>query len=174
MMQANSGLTPAQIYGAMQTSALPMGTTTPDYNSGYGFIQADKVLSGLAPGAPTLAFDKTSVTSGGTATLTWSSINTTACTASGSWTGTQATSGSATITAPTTTGAATYTLTCNNAQGSADKSATLTVTAASSTATASSSGGGGGGAIDEIVLLGLAGMGLARLIRRTRQRQRLQ
>ena len=165
MMQANSALTPAQIYEAMQTSALPMGTTTPDFNSGYGFIQADKVLSGLPPGAPTLAFDKTSVTSGGTATLTWSSINTTACTASGSWTGTRATSGSATITAPTVTGTATYTLTCNNAQGSANNSATLTVTAASSTATATSSSGGGGGAIDEMVLLALAGVGLMRLAR---------
>jgi hypothetical protein len=89
MMQANSGLTPAQIYGAMQSSALPMGTTTPDFNSGYGFIQADKVLAG----APSLT----------------------------------------------------------------------------STAAATSSGGGGG-AIDEIVLLGLAGMGLVRLgLRRTRQ-----
>jgi subtilisin family serine protease len=171
MMQANSGLTPAQIYGAMQANALPMGTTTPDFNSGYGFIQADKVLSGLPPGAPTLTFDKTSVTPGATATLTWSSINTTNCSASGSWTGTEATSGSATITAPTTTGAATYTLTCNNALGSANSSATLTV-AASSTATATSSGGG---AIDEIVLLGLAGMGLVRLgLRRARQKQRLQ
>jgi subtilisin family serine protease len=87
MMQANSGLTPAQIYGAMQSSALPMGTTTPDFNSGYGFIQADKVLAG----APSLT----------------------------------------------------------------------------STAAATS---GGGGAIDEIVLLGLAGMALVRLgLRRTRQ-----
>jgi hypothetical protein len=166
MMQANSSLTPTQIYGAMQTSALPMGTTTPNDNSGYGFIQADKVLSGLPPGAPTLTFDKTSVTAGATATLTWSSINTTGCTASGGWTGTQTASGSTTITAPTTTGTATYTLTCNNAQGSANSSATLTVTAASSTtaATASSGGGGGGGgAIDEIVLFGLAGMGLVRL-----------
>jgi hypothetical protein len=86
MMQANSSLTPAQIYAAMQASALPMGTTTPDFNSGYGFIQADKVLSGV------------------------------------------------------------------------------TITSTSSAATATSSGGGGGGgAIDEIVLLALAGMGLARL-----------
>jgi Subtilase family len=172
MMQANSSVTPTQIYVAMQTSALPMGTTTPNDNSGYGFIQADKVLSGLPPSAPTLTFDKTSVSPGATATLTWSSINTTDCTASGSWTGTQATSGTATITAPTTAGSATYTLTCNNAQGSASSSATLTVTAASSTAAAStaSSSGGGGGAIDEIVLLGLAGMGLVRLrLRRARQ-----
>jgi hypothetical protein len=156
MMQANSGLTPAQIVGAMQSTALPMGTTTPDFNSGYGFIQADAALATLPPGAPTLSFNNTSVTAGGTATLTWSSINATACTASGSWTGTQATSGTATITAPTTTGTATYTLTCTNAQGSANGSATLTVTAASS--------GGGGGSIDGFVLFVLTGLGLGRLL----------
>jgi hypothetical protein len=61
MMQANSGLTPTQIYGAMQANALPMGTTTPDFNSGYGFIQADKVLSG----APSLTSTATSTSSGG-------------------------------------------------------------------------------------------------------------
>jgi hypothetical protein len=165
MMQANSALTPAQIIGALQSTALPMGSTTPDFNSGYGFIQADAALPTLPPGAPTLSFDKTSVTVGGTATLTWSSINVTACTASGSWTGTQATGGTATITAPTTAGTATYTLTCNNAQGSASGSATLTATAASSsTNTASSSGGGGGGAIDGFVLFVLAGLGLGRLV----------
>jgi hypothetical protein len=139
-----------------------MGSTTPDFNAGYGFIQADAALATLPPGAPTLSFDKTSVAVGGTATLTWSSINTTACTASGSWTGTQAASGTATITAPTTTGAATYTLTCTNAHGSANASATLTVTAAS-TNTASTTSGGGGGAIDAFVLFVLAGLGLARL-----------
>ena len=174
MMQANSGLTPTQVIGAMQSTALPMGSTTPDFNSGYGFIQADKVLSGLPPGAPALTFNTTSVAPGATATLTWSSINTTACTASGSWTGTQATSGSTTITAPTTTGTATYTLTCNNAQGSANSSATLTVAAAASTTAAatvsSSGGGGGGGSIDEIVLLALAGLGLMRFgLRHARQ-----
>ena len=150
MLQANSSLTPAQIYGALQSTALPMGSTTPDYNSGHGFIQADAAFATLPPGAPSLTFDKASVTPGGTATLTWTSINTTGCTASGSWTGSQATSGSTTITAPASAGTASYTLTCTNANGSANSTATLTAAAASS--------GGGGGAMDEVALLMLGSL----------------
>jgi hypothetical protein len=48
------------------------------------------------PAAPTvdLSTDQTAVTSGDTFTLTWSSTDATACEASGSWTGSLATSGS--------------------------------------------------------------------------------
>jgi hypothetical protein len=151
MLQANSTLTPTQIYGALQSTALPMTTTTPDL-AGSGFIQADAALAALPPGAPTLTFDKTSVTPGSTATLTWTSINTTGCTATGSWTGSQAASGSTTITAPATAGSASYTLTCTNAHGSANSTATLTAAAASS------GGGGGGGAMDAIALLVLGSL----------------
>jgi Subtilase family len=164
MLQANSALTPTQIYTALQSTALPMGTTTPDFKSGYGFIQADAALATLPPGAPSLTLTQSSVTVGGTTTLTWSSINTTACTASGSWSGTQATSGSTTVTAPSTPGTATYTLTCNNAAGSAGGSATLTATATTAAA-AQSSGSGGGGALDEFALLVLAGLTAIRLTR---------
>jgi hypothetical protein len=45
MMQANSALTPTQIYDVLQTSALPMGNTTPNDFSGWGFMQADLALS---------------------------------------------------------------------------------------------------------------------------------
>jgi Cellulase (glycosyl hydrolase family 5) len=67
--------------------------------------------------APTVEL-KTSpvgVESGSTSTLTWSSTDASSCTASGAWSGSFATSGSATteaITAPTT-----YTLTCTGAGG---------------------------------------------------------
>lgn len=74
----------------------------------------------------TLAANPTSVTSGGSSTLTWSSTNSTSCTASGGWSGSKATSGSQTLTNLTTT--ATYTLTCTGAGGSAARSATITVT----------------------------------------------
>jgi hypothetical protein len=157
MLQANSTLTPAQIYTALQSTALPMGTTTPDFNSGYGFIQADAALATLAPGAPTLTLASSSIAPGATTTLKWTSINTTSCTASGSWTGSQPTSGSTTITAPATAGTAAYTLTCTNAHGSAVGTTNLTVAAPSS-------GGGGGGALDEFVLLVLGGLGMARLM----------
>ena len=66
MLQANSALTPAQIYGAMQTTALPMGSSTPDFNGGYGFIQADKVFSALSLSAPpATAATSSSASSGG-------------------------------------------------------------------------------------------------------------
>jgi len=111
MMQANSAATPAEIYSSLRNSALPMSTTSPNFNSGYGFIQADTALV-----VPTLTLGATSVAVGGSTTLTWSSIYATSCTASGSWSGTTATSGSQIVTI-TGTGTNTYTLTCTNAFG---------------------------------------------------------
>ncbi len=72
----------------------------------------------------------TSITAGGSATLTWSSTNATACTASGAWTGAQQTSGTSSTGTVATAGTDTYTLSCNGAGGSGSGSATLTVTAA--------------------------------------------
>ncbi|MFL6601735.1 MAG: S8 family peptidase [Steroidobacteraceae bacterium] len=155
MLQANSALTPAQIYTALQTTALPMTNTTADL-AGSGFIQADAALATLTPGAPSLKLAATSIAPGATTTLTWSSINTTSCTASGAWTGSQATSGSMTITAPMTAGTASYTLACANPNGTASSTADLTV--------AAPSGGGGGGALDAVALLVLGSLGVSRLI----------
>jgi hypothetical protein len=129
MLQANSTLTAPQIYTALQKTALAMGNTPPDYASGYGFIQADVALAALPPAAPALTFSNSSVVAGTTTTLTWTSINTTGCTASGGWTGSQSTNGSTTITAPSTTGTTDYTLTCSNANGSASATAPLQVQA---------------------------------------------
>jgi Big-like domain-containing protein/beta-propeller repeat-containing protein len=82
-----------------------------------------------APPAPTVTISAapTSIVLGKTATLTWSSTNATACTASGSWTGSEVVSGTATVT-PTAAGAPSYVLTCTGAGGSADATAALTVT----------------------------------------------
>src|SRR5882762_6967489 len=55
MLQSNGSVTPAQIYGALRTSAAPMTATPPDSRSGYGFIQADAALALQAPTAPTLS-----------------------------------------------------------------------------------------------------------------------
>src|SRR5581483_6564116 len=85
---------------------------------------------------------------------------TSSCTASGSWSGAQKTSGSATITAPSTAGDAAYTLTCTNPKGSANATVHLTVMAASS-----GGGGGGGGAVDELSLLVLAALSCLRFLR---------
>ena len=47
MLQQNSALTPTQIYQALRVSALPMATSSPNFDSGYGFVQAD--LAFIAP-----------------------------------------------------------------------------------------------------------------------------
>ena len=70
MLQANSALTPAQIYSALQKTALAMpvgGNPTPDYLSGYGFIQADAALASLPPGPPNLTLAASTITMGATA-----------------------------------------------------------------------------------------------------------
>ena len=72
----------------------------------------------------TLSASPTSITSGGTSMLTWSSTNATSCTASGSWTGTKATSGTETV---SPLADATYTLTCTGTGGNANQSATISV-----------------------------------------------
>jgi len=131
LLQANSALTPTQIYTTLQQSALAMGAV-PNYSSGYGFVQANAAYTmapGAVPSAPTLILGETSVTVGSSTSLTWSSTNTTGCTASGTWTGAVASNGTQTIT-PTATGSDVYSLLCSNPTGSSTvTSVTLTVTA---------------------------------------------
>jgi lysophospholipase L1-like esterase len=83
------------------------------------------------PAIPTVSFVATpsSITVGGSAALTWSSINATSCAASGGWSGTQAGSGTSSV-APTTAGVYTYTLICTGAGGSGSASTLVTVSAA--------------------------------------------
>jgi hypothetical protein len=51
MLQANSAVTPTQIYDALRDSAAAMGTPSPDFETGYGFVQADAALAQLPPAA---------------------------------------------------------------------------------------------------------------------------
>jgi hypothetical protein len=73
MMQADSMLTPAQIYGALQSSALPMANTSPDANTGYGFIQADTAYSSAGLGTPpvTVAVSQQTPKTGGGGAIDW-------------------------------------------------------------------------------------------------------
>lgn len=93
-----------------------------------GSGSASAMLTVNAPSAPTVTISvaPSSITLGSSAMLTWSSTNATSCTASGAWSGTQATSGTATET-PTAAGSDTYTLSCTGAGGTGSNSATLTV-----------------------------------------------
>ncbi len=165
MLQANPAVTPAEIFQALHTSALPMATPSPNFQSGYGFVQADAAFAlspEVVPAAPTLTLASSSLVVGSSTTITWSEGNATGCTASGSWSGALATSGSQTV-QPTAAATDTYTLNCANAAGSsAPSSVHLTVTAAAPPP-ASHSGGGG---LDVLTLLGLAGIGVARILRR--------
>jgi hypothetical protein len=72
--------------------------------------------------APTasISASPTTISSGGSSTLTWSSTNAAACTASNGWSGSKTTSGSQSVSPTSTT---TYTITC----GSAVANATVTV-----------------------------------------------
>ncbi len=94
-------------------------------------------LSLTQPAAPTatLTASPTTVSSGGTTKLTWSSTNATACTASGAWSGALASSGSQQSAALSST--ATFDLSCTGPGGSASTSVQVAI--------ASSKSGGGGG-----------------------------
>jgi hypothetical protein len=168
MLQANPAVTAAQIYQALRNSALPMGSSTPNFESGYGFVQADAAFAltpQVVPEKPTLSLSATSIALGNSATLTWSAVNAQSCAASGGWSGTLATSGSQTV-KPSAAGTASYALTCTNRSGTSIPAAVnLAVTSSgSSLSLGTTSGGSGKGAFDVWLLLGLAGMFGARLV----------
>jgi hypothetical protein len=112
----------------------------------YGLYGLD--LSQAVPPTVTLTASPTSVSSGGSTLLTWSSNGATSCTASGGWNGSQPTSGSTQTAAQSV--ATTYTLTCNGVGGSGNASVTVTIQASSK-----SSGGGGGWNLLDLTLLSL-------------------
>ena len=82
------------------------------------------------PCAPvvTISASPTNVAISGSSTLTWSTANATSCTASGSWSGAQALSGSTTV-GPISNGSHTYTLTCSGPGGTISNSATVSAAA---------------------------------------------
>jgi hypothetical protein len=111
---------------------------------------------GPTPAAPvvTLSADATTVTSGGTVHLIWTSSGATSCAASGggwsgTFTGAQAASGTAT--SPAITADSTFTFTCTGAGG--QNAASVTVNLAASAPAKS----GGGGALGAGMLLMLGG-----------------
>jgi hypothetical protein len=110
-----------------------------------------------APPAPvvTLSSDRSSVSSGETVNLIWTSQNATKCTASDGWSGDQPLNGNKTTAALTAT--TKFTLTCTGGGVSTAKSVTVTVSA-------SSSGSGGGGAIQPEVLALLLSLVLLRTV----------
>jgi Spherulation-specific family 4 len=118
-------------YGA--TVALAAGThslsiTDSAANSCRTLYVDAVVFSGAAAVAPTVSLSAapSSVASGSASSLTWTSANATGCTASGGWSGSEPTSGSASTGALTAT--TQYVLTCSGPGGNASASTTVTVT----------------------------------------------
>jgi hypothetical protein len=142
-------VTPGQYVLSFITTPTPTNSTA-DLND-YGLYAID-----VASAVPTVTFtaSPSSVTSGETTQLTWSSQNATACTASGSsaWVGPEATSGSSAVVITSTVA---LTLTCTGGGGSASQSVTVTATAAPT------SSSGGGGALDWRMLAMLGALVLA-------------
>jgi hypothetical protein len=154
--QASCSLTPTEAGGSTLTATFAGASQLATSTASIGF----RVLASLAP-APTvgLTVNPTTIAAGSAATLTWSSTNATACTASGSWSGSQATAGSLAVT-PATNGSYSYTLTCTGAGGSAAATAVLSATLVGVTVTAKS----GGGAMGWYVLLFLAALVVVRYL----------
>jgi probable HAF family extracellular repeat protein len=146
--------------------------------------QAPAVTVSWAPASAQLAASATTLQTGQSTTLSWSSANTTTCTSSGGgsndgWPASGlATSGSKKITEPNPviTGGSetlTFTITCTSSASSLSATASLKVVQLD-TPTASgppASSGGGGGTEDPLALLVLAGLLAA--IRMRRQKPRL-
>jgi hypothetical protein len=141
-----------QVFGS---GSLPFMATTGDYF--FSIVaqpssaeQAGTYAINVAPPPPapvvSLAASASSVASGGSVNLTWSSQNDTTCAASGGWSGTQPLSGSASTGALTAT--TTFTLSCTGAGGTTAQSVMIAITQSSR---------GGGGALDPTSLLLLAG-----------------
>jgi uncharacterized repeat protein (TIGR03803 family) len=144
---------------AVTPTATGTGTYTLTCTGSGGTASASASLVVNAVPAPTLTLtvNPTSVTLGQSVVVTWSSTNATSCVASGAWSGSQATAGSANET-PSATGTATYTMVCSGAGSpAATSSAIATVQAAAGTPTETNlSGRAGGGSLGWSSLLGLA------------------
>ena len=141
---------------------------------GLAVVRVNGQLDALGkPPSVSLSLSASSIPVGQSSTLTWSSTDATACTATGAWTGTQRLSGSQSIT-PTSAGTQIYTLTCAGLGGSASAAATLIVAAATTTTGSgggSSSSGGGGSVLPDVALV-LMAMRALRDRRRSRRAQR--
>ena len=102
--------------------------------TGTGGSASDSVNVNITdPASPTatLTANVSSIVVNNAFTLTWSSTNASACTASGDWSDSISTSGTQSIT-ETETGVKVYTITCSGAGGSAIDSVTVTINPAES------------------------------------------
>ena len=125
--------------GPITTAGTYTYTLTCSGAGGSNSRSADLVVSSN-PTPPAVSVDMsvspTTITAGQSAVLSWTSANASSCTASGSWGGTQSSTGSAVSTGTLSTPAVySYTLTCTGAAGMSSSTATLIVNAGVATVT---------------------------------------
>ena len=122
LQATDSVLTSGTIGVAFTTAGL---TTIPLPSPVYESWRGGALDSSSSPPTVSLSANPTSIASGSSSTLSWTSTNATSCTASGAWSGSKNTSGTQSVT-PTTTSI--YNLSCTGTGGTATASATATVT----------------------------------------------
>lgn len=153
LLQANPTVKPTDIYTGISLTAASMANPSPNFATGYGFIQAGPALAW-----PNMSVTPTTITLGQSATLSWNAASVNTCSATAGFSS-SAITGSMSVT-PNATGTSTYSMKCTNAAGFATENVALTVQAASPPP--ASGGKGGGGGLDALTLLALAGLALAR------------
>jgi trimeric autotransporter adhesin len=114
--------------GSQSTGVLTGNTTYTLTCTGAVGSATQFVTVSVTPPAPTISLSASpsTIASGASSTLNWSSTNATSCSASGAWSGAMAVSG--TRSSGALKSDETYTLTCSGAGGSAVQSATVSVT----------------------------------------------
>ena len=101
-------------------------TTTSKYNLSCTDARSSVTITVVPAPTVSLSANPTSISSGASSTLTWSSTNATSCAASGAWSGDKTASVSEVLSNILATSS--YTLTCTGTGGSASQTATVTVT----------------------------------------------
>lgn len=121
---------PQPTNGSLSVTPTSVGPFSYSINCmGVGGTQAaGAILTVTTPIAPTvsIAVSPSTVAANQSATVTWSSTETTSCAGSGGWSGDQAVNGAMNVT-PTDFSNISYTLTCAGVGGTAAQTATLTV-----------------------------------------------
>ena len=117
--------------GPFTSASVNVYTLTCGGDNGSASASATVTAGTPPPPTVTISVQPASIQPGQSATLTWSSTNDTSCTASGSWSGPEPLSSSASTGILSTAGAYSYTLVCSGPSGSTAATALLTVSGAS-------------------------------------------
>jgi hypothetical protein len=152
-------------FGSRNVTATTAGQVTYTVTCSKGSVATDSVVITYTVPTATISATSTNIVRGQANSLTWTSANADACTASsngsGGWTGARATNGSASVTEQTL-GMITYTITCTSASQSGQASVNVFVNAPPAPPAPPSSGGGGG-SFELLTLFGLlSALGLQR------------